>query len=246
MLFSVTGGREYKFSWMNVDSMGSAGDANIFNHSELRGCIKDDTIGFPAAEPLPQDDQVMPYFIVGDDAFALRTLMMIPDFSPYLYSKRHLTDPEWIFNYQLSRARRIVENAFGILAHRSSACGQPWSREQNCGIYCAGLRVPPQYDTPDSKTWKFTAKMRTITLFLEPGGTTSCDSCLFMDNFAKAERPRYPRSKETIWRPITGHQWDPCHGKWTKSEINLCYSLLFCLLLLKIVHIMFVNECEWM
>ena len=56
---------EYKFSWVDVDSMGSASDANVFNHSDLRGCIDDDTIGFPAAEPLPQDDQDMPYFIVG-------------------------------------------------------------------------------------------------------------------------------------------------------------------------------------
>ena len=103
---------DYKFSWVDVGSMGSAGDANVFSHSELRGCIDNNTIGFPPAEPLPQDDQDMPYFIVGDDAFALRTWMMKP------YSKRHLTDPERISNYRLSRARRIVENAFGILARR--------------------------------------------------------------------------------------------------------------------------------
>ena len=34
------------------------------------------------------------------------------------YSSRHLTQEERIFNYRLSRARRIVENAFGILANR--------------------------------------------------------------------------------------------------------------------------------
>ena len=54
----------------------------------------------------------MPYFLVGDDAFALKKWMMKP------YSHRHLTVEERIFNYRLSRARRIVENAFGILANR--------------------------------------------------------------------------------------------------------------------------------
>ena len=103
---------QYKFLWVDVGAMGSAGDANVFNHSELRACINDETIGFPQPDPLPGDDADMPYFLVGDDAFALRTWMMKP------YSKRHLTDPERIFNYRLSRARRIVENGFGILSHR--------------------------------------------------------------------------------------------------------------------------------
>ena len=54
----------------------------------------------------------MPFYIIGDDAFALQTYMMKP------FGSRNLTRPQRLFNYRLSRARRVVENAFGILANR--------------------------------------------------------------------------------------------------------------------------------
>ena len=49
---------------------------------------------------------------MADDAFALKENMLKP------YSKSDLSDTERIFNYRLSRARRIVENSFGILASK--------------------------------------------------------------------------------------------------------------------------------
>lgn len=102
----------YKFLWTSVGAEGSASDAGVFNKSSLRRRLEEETLGVPEADPLPGDDRDTEYFFVGDDAFPLRKWLMKP------FPHRGLSHRERIFNYRLSRARRIVENAFGILAQR--------------------------------------------------------------------------------------------------------------------------------
>ena len=102
----------YKFRWVDVGVNGTSSDAQIFNQSQLRSGIIDGTLQVPAAEPLPSDDHPMPYFLIGDGAFSLHTWLMKP------FSGRMLPDNQRIFNNRLSRARRVVENAFGIMANR--------------------------------------------------------------------------------------------------------------------------------
>lgn len=100
---------DYKFLWIDVGGYGHMSDAQIFNVSELKECLDNNSIAFPA---LPNDYIPTPYFILGDDAFGLRTYLMKP------YAQRQMTQDQRIFNYRLSRGRRIAENAFGILAQR--------------------------------------------------------------------------------------------------------------------------------
>jgi len=57
--------------------------------------------------------------IIGDDAFPLINTVL------KRYSKVNLTLKQKIFNYRFSRARRVSENAFGILAQRFRVFGKP-------------------------------------------------------------------------------------------------------------------------
>ena len=111
ILFAVVDAH-YKFIWCNTGASGSASDGGVFKSSGLHQALESNALRLPDPEPLPGDDRPMPYFMIGDDAFPLRKWMMKP------YSHRELSHTERVFNYRLSRARRVVENAFGILVHR--------------------------------------------------------------------------------------------------------------------------------
>ena len=77
---------DYKFTYIDVSGNGSSSDAQIYNKSDLhRGLDQNRIHAFPQPDPLPNDNQDVPYFIIGDDAFSLRTYLMKP------YSTRNLT-----------------------------------------------------------------------------------------------------------------------------------------------------------
>lgn len=111
---------EYKFSYIDVGAYGSEGDATVFMNSEFGRSIVQNTIDLP--EDIRFGSVNMPFVFVADDAFPLTDRIMKP-FSPPRGGR--LTDAEKIFNYRLSRARRCVENAFGILTAKFICLGRP-------------------------------------------------------------------------------------------------------------------------
>lgn len=102
----------YKFTYVDVGANGRISDGGVYNNSSLSAAIQSNTLGIPPPKPLVENDDstIVPYVIVADDAFALSANLM----KPYAFSS--MDHAQRIFNYRLSRARRIIENVFGILS----------------------------------------------------------------------------------------------------------------------------------
>ena len=102
----------YKFIYTDIGANGAASDAGIFRDSPLFRAFEEQRIGLPEPRPFPGGDVLFPFHLIGDDAFSLRPWLLKG------YPGRGILREERLFNYRLSRARRCVENAFGMLAHR--------------------------------------------------------------------------------------------------------------------------------
>ena len=85
---------DYKFIWADIGSTGSTSDALIYSNYEIKEFAEDETIRFPAPDPLPYDYQNKPYFFIGDNAFALWETILKP------YSRKGLDNEERVYNYR--------------------------------------------------------------------------------------------------------------------------------------------------
>lgn len=104
---------QYRFLYVDVGANGRQSDAQVFGKCGLNQALLDNSLNIPHDRYLPNTTDMAPFVIVADDAFPLRRNLMKP-FPDRLYDDTESR----VFNYRLSRARRIVENAFGILANR--------------------------------------------------------------------------------------------------------------------------------
>jgi hypothetical protein len=71
--------------------------------------LNDGTLNLPENK---ENDERLNFVFVADEAFSLHKHIIKP------YSQRNLTYERRIYNYRLSRARNVVENAFGIMSSR--------------------------------------------------------------------------------------------------------------------------------
>ncbi|KAK6186029.1 hypothetical protein SNE40_008144 [Patella caerulea] len=102
---------DYQFIYVDVGCNGRISDGGVFAGSNLKDASDRRPANIPGKSPLPGDGtQEMFYQMLGDEAFPLREDLM--KHFPF----RNMSEEQRIFNYRLSRARRVVENAFGIVA----------------------------------------------------------------------------------------------------------------------------------
>lgn len=118
VLFAVVNA-DYEFMYINTGTNGSVADASILSCTPFyQKMIKDD-LNLPPPSALPGTDTVVPYVFLGDNAFALNKNFMKP------FPFKNINYEQRVYNYRLSRARRVVENAFGILASRFRVLRRP-------------------------------------------------------------------------------------------------------------------------
>ena len=102
----------YNFTLVDVGQYGSNNDSGVLLNSEIGQRFEENSLEIPCAEKLNGCHlEKLPYYLVGDEIFPLKSWLMRP------YPGK-LSEEQRVYNYRLSRARRVIENTFGILVAR--------------------------------------------------------------------------------------------------------------------------------
>lgn len=107
-------GPEYKFICVDIGGYGKNSDGGIFEVSNMGQRFEKKTMNIPEDKNLPGQNTLCPNVLIGDEGFALKPYLM----RPFSYRQSRNDPQKECYNSRLCMARRVVENAFGILAHK--------------------------------------------------------------------------------------------------------------------------------
>lgn len=96
----------YRFMLVDIGEQGHS-DGGIFLNSIMDQMFHQDELDVPMPSVCSTSRPPFPYMLVADEVFQLNKFTLRP------FPGRNITKEQKIFNYHLSRARRVVENAFG-------------------------------------------------------------------------------------------------------------------------------------
>ena len=101
---------KHEFIMVHAGTNGRISDGGVLQETVFYKKLINKKLNLPNPTTPEGTTLQLPYAFVGDQAFPLMENLMKP------YPDKNLAKEEKIFNYRLSRARRVVENAFGIMA----------------------------------------------------------------------------------------------------------------------------------
>ncbi|PNF19897.1 hypothetical protein B7P43_G12288 [Cryptotermes secundus] len=109
----------YELLYFSFGSNGRESDGGVFQSTDFYRTLESGSLNVPKETIVAGRN--MPFVLVADDAFPLRKDIMKP------FSRKVNTPARKIFNYLLSRARRMIESVFGIIVERFAVSQEPIS-----------------------------------------------------------------------------------------------------------------------
>ncbi|GFG35212.1 hypothetical protein Cfor_01316, partial [Coptotermes formosanus] len=118
------------FTTVHVGYFSKNSDGSVFRASTLGQLLDTEQLHIPCPASLSKDDsgEMFPCYFVADEAFPLKFNIMRP------YPRRMIINKRRIFNYRLSRARKSVECAFGILTAKFKIFERPICCKEHSAI----------------------------------------------------------------------------------------------------------------
>lgn len=99
----------YRFTCIDVGGYGKQSDSGTFKASSLGVLLDANKLDLPCSTNLPNSTVIAPHVFIADEAYPLTENIMRP------FPKQSLGESQELFNIRLSRARKTIECAFGIL-----------------------------------------------------------------------------------------------------------------------------------
>ena len=114
LVLMVIVGPDYRFICVDIGGYGKNSDGGIFYTSDMGQRFEAGLMNISKDKPFPRQNESCSHVLIGDEAFALKPYLM----RPFTYRQSRFSPRKEIYNISRFKARRVVENAFGILVKK--------------------------------------------------------------------------------------------------------------------------------